>query len=400
SGNWPQYAAAPIAFRLLDPDGNPLAPRIDPAWHLEAEAVWEMAGRRTPLSLNSDEPGHWQGEFTPREAGPFTLRASVTARRGGEEVRLVQDALLTSANIQPMTLVQGVVQNPAPETEFAWRDIFWRYRPLEIEVAVVDGAGQLLAPAQILEQPNGFPLQVEIISPAGDSSGPLPLKAGDAPGQYELSMQYDPTIPWYAHRDLGRYEIRLSPGAALKNTYIYKQPSFGKSTFIHLTRHPQWWLLPTLVGALLLGLCIWGVRQVYLHLWSIEGTLSIEKDKMNIWSRRLRDYGKHTLVFSSREVPQGIRRIKVYQNRGATEVNVEVILQGGGRLSNSMHNGNQFPLMSASGKVGTLKYERGVGANATPGISISGGVIGYGLLALLFLAGLGGVLFAVVQSLA
>jgi hypothetical protein len=222
------------------------------------------------------------------------------------------------------------------------------------------------------------------------------LTRGSEPGRYLASFDDYQPFAWYAHRDLGWYEVHLQPVSDLKDTYIYEEMD-GVTARVHLTRHRLWWILPAAVGALLAVLLVFATRQTYLHLWSIEGTLAIE-GAGPLWTRRLRDYGKHTLAFTSRDgLPAVIRKVVAHQPRGRRNAPVEITihLRKGARIRQRMVDGARKPL----GGNMFVSYQRGMGAGAAPKASLSLAVLTYGLVSLLIVMGLGFVLFAVISSL-
>ncbi len=397
SSPWPQYRAAPVTFYLADQTGNPMGDQMDPSWRLEAQASVKGGGLTEAVPLTVEKQGRWTGEFTPQKAGDFTLTVSVQAESPiGEKIPLVEDHTALLFTIRPMSLVRILVTRPQAE-EYAWRDLFWRPRPLGIEVAVTDEAGKPLAPAQIQKNPAETTLAVEVISPEGQTTGPLKLTHGSAPGRYLASFNDYGPFNWYAHRDLGWCEIRVHPLSDLKEAYIYEKPD-GVTVRVHLGRHPQWWVLPTILGVWFAILSAYLAYQMYLHLWSAEGTLTIEGAGPG-WTRRLRDYGKHTLAFTARDgLPASIRKVVVHQPRGLRNPPVEVTveLRPRGRFSfKRMVDGAR---KSLGGNV-FVSYQRGIGASSAVRASMSLAVLSYGLASLVMLAGLGGVIFSVIASL-
>lgn len=398
SSPWPQYRPASVTFFLADQMGNPIGDQVEPGWRLKARAEVRGDSSQESVTLAMEKTGLWAGEFTPQMSGDFTLAVSAWAEGpAGEEISLVEDLSLLPFTIRPMELVRVSVLRPEEGTEHAWRDFLWRLQPLDIEAAILDKAMAPVSPDRIQQHPAEVPLKVEIISPDGQPLGPLKLTRGSAPGRYLASFdRYEP-FAWYAHRDLGWYEVRAQPVADLKETYIYEKPG-GVTTRVHLSRHPLWWVLPTILGAFFTIAFTYAARQTYLNLWSIEGTLSIEGAGPP-WTRKLRDYGKHTLTFTGREgLPAAIRRVVVHQSQGQRNPEVTVQLKQGGMQRWQMVNGARKGL--GRGTNIFVSYQRGVGASSTPTASVSFAVLAYGLITVLILAGLGGVIFAVIASLA
>lgn len=399
SSPWPQYHPASVDFFLADQSDNPIGDQLGAAWHLEAQLEVKSGEQTKPVDLAVKERGHWAGEVTFYEGGDFVLLVSAWAEnQAGDKVTLLKEQPVMPFTVRPMTLVRTAVLRPEPESQHAWRDLFWRPRRLEIEVAIQDEAGDPLAPDQILERPADVPLVVELVSPEGESSGPLPLTRGSAPGRYlTVYEDYEP-FDWYAHRDLGRYDVRVRPAGDLRETYTYEKPS-GVTARVHLNRHSLWWMLPAIFGLLLAILLVVAVRQVCLHLWSIEGTLSIEVEGAGLpWTRRLRDYGKHTLTFTQRDgIPAKLRKVTVHQRRGPGSPPIEAVVQlkQGIKRPLRMVDGARKPL----GMGVAIGYQRGMGAAAGVKASLSFAVLAYGLAALLMLAGVGGIIFAVITSL-
>ncbi len=395
SSPWPQYSPTTVAFHLTDQDDQPLSGRVDPSWHLEAEARIQGEGQEEALVLSPEEQGRWKGKFTPENAGNYELLVSVRATSlAGETITLMENQKVIPFTIRQTILVRTVVLRPLAETSYAWRDIFWQPVPLEIDVGVVDKAGAPLPPGEVQQNAADIPFNVELISPTGQSYGPLNLVPGDAPGRYVAHFSdYEPFV-WYAHRNLGWYELHVQPVARLKEMYIYQQPE-GVSSRIHLGRHPNWWILPLISGVLLVFLIAYALYQTYLHLWSAEGTVTIESGGP-LWIRPLRGYSKHKVTFTGRDgLPGNIRKVVVSQPRGQQVVLVDVHLKKGVK----MPLGRMFDRARKSLGGGVfVSYERGAGA-AVPKISLSLGVLAYSLLALFSLAGLGVTLFAIVVSL-
>lgn len=396
SSPWPQYHLAPVAFYLADQMGSSIGDRMDPSCRLGAQASVKGGSLTESVPLVMEKQGRWTGEFTPQEAGDFTLTVSIWAESPtGEKIPLVEDYTAILFTIRSMSLVRILMTRPEAE-EYAWRDLFWRSRPLEIEVAVTDKAGAPLAPDQIQKNPAETTLAVEVISPEGRTTGPLKLIRGSAPGRYLASFNDYGPFKWYAYRDLGWYEIRVKPLGDLKETYIYEKPD-GLTARVHLGRHPQWWVLPTILGVLFAILSAYLAYQVYLHLWSVEGTLRIESAGP-LWTRRLGDYGKHTLTFTARDgLPANIRKVEVHQPRGLRNPPVNVTIQlRKGALKLRMVDGARKPL---GGNDVFVSYQRGMGAGSAATASVSPAVLSYGLASLVMLAGLGGVIFSVIASL-
>jgi len=397
SSPWPQYRLAPVAFYLADQKGNPIGDQMDSSWRLEAQAGITGGDLTESVPLAMEKQGRWTGEFTPQEAGDFTLTVSVWAENlSGDRISLVKDLPVMPFTVRTMMLVRAVVLRPEAETDHAWRDIFWRPRPLEIEVAMIDKSGTPLSPEQVQKDPTKTPFEVEVVSPEGQTFGPLKLARGSAPGRYLASFNDYGPLKWYAHRDLGWYDVRVKPLGALKETYIYEKPN-GVTARVHFCRYPLWWVLPTILGVLFAILAAYLAYQTYLHLWSAEGTLMIE-GAGPFWTRRLRDYGKHTLTFTARDgLPANIRKVVVHQPRGRRNPPVEVTVQfrRGARLRQRMVDGARKPL----GGNAFVSYQRGVGAGSAVRASMSLAVLSYGVASLVMLIGLGGVIFSVIASL-
>lgn len=396
SSPWPQYRPAPVEFLLIDQASDPIGNRLSSEWQLKAQATIQGAGSDQSVILSQNGDGHWTGKFTPQEAGDFGLIASAWAENAaGEEVSLVTDLPLFSFSVRSTTLIQTEVLRPANGIEHAWRDFFWRPLPLAIEVVMTDASGNPISTDQALQNPDATPFIVEVISPDGQSAGPLELTPGSNISTYLASFdRYEPFV-WYAHHDLGQYSIYVRPVEALKETYMYAEPD-GVITQIQFTRHSLWWVLPAIIGVLFILLIVVAAYQTYLRLWSIEGILSIE-GAGPLWSCRLSDYDKHTVVFRKGN-PSGVNKIFVHQPRGQRNPPIEVTVRfkRGARIRQRMTDGTR----KALGGDMFISYRRGVGAKSEPKASLSLSVLVYGFITLLLVAGLGGVLFAVMTSLA
>ncbi len=386
-------------FYLADQAGNPIGDLLDLDWNLETQLEVESDGQTTPLTLAIKTRGHWIGDAVFEKNGDYVLLASAWARnRAGDEVVLLDKEIVMPFTVRPMMLVRVNIVHPEPQSQHAWRDIFWRRRRLEIEVAIQDKSEAPLTPEQFLQEPVGAPITVEMVSPHGESSGPLTLARSHAPGCYLATYErYEPFL-WYAHRDLGWYDVRVQPGGALQGTYVYEKPA-GVTARVHLKRHTLWWLLPVSLGIVFAALLAVAVRRAYLHLWSAEGTLSVETEGIAFpWRRQLRDSGRHTLTFSQRDgLPPVFRRIVVRQRRGSGHQPIEatVQLKKGVKMPLRLVDGARKPL----GEGIFVAYERGAGVAASSQASLSPAVWVNGLWALLMLAGLGGVVFSFVASL-
>jgi len=393
---WPQYRPAPVAFFLADQADRPIASQLDPGLQLEAEAAVKGSNATLPVSLNVAEKASWKGEFVPESAGEYVLQVSVAARDAqGALVPLVQNLPLFPFSIRPMTLARVEIRRPADQAQQPWRDILWRPQPVAIEVAITDKNGKVLQPAAILRDPAAVPLTARIVPPGGGAGRPLALvQAGKEPGVFVASFDdYRPFV-WYAHRDLGWYEVQISPQAELNEAHTYGAANLWTAR-IHLTRHPLWWLLPLLVGLLVGVVTLMTARQTYLHLWPIVGTLRIEGDRM--WTRKLREYGKHTLTFTSRDgLPGNLGRIQVRRPFGSKSIQLAVQLKSGIWVlrAPTVFGGYRAP---AGGH--HISYEVGAGEKPPAGLAPDWKVVPYGLLTLAALAGLGFVIYVIVVSL-
>lgn len=392
---WPQYRPAPVAFFLTDQAGRSLADQTGPDIQLEAQAAVQGSSGREPITLEVVEKGRWKGEYVPANAGEYELQVSVSARQGqGAPVALVENLPLWRFSIRPMTLVNVAVRRPTDQANYPWRDIFWRPRPLTIEVAITDREGQALPPSQILQNPAAAPFTARLIPPGGGSGQPLTLaQSGEAPGVFVASFaDYEP-YRWYAHRDLGWWEIEIVPAAELNEAHTYGAAERW-SARVHLTRHPLWWVLP-LVTAVLLGACVaWAAGKTYVYLWPIAGTLAIEGSS---FSRRLRDYGRHTLVFTGKDgLPANLRRVKIHRPFGSKSVRVEAQTKAGHW---ALRVPAAFPGFRAPAARHYITYSLGAGEKPPTGLAPSWQAYVFGLLGLLFLAGLGFVGYAVIVSL-
>lgn len=393
---WPQYRPAPVAFYLTDQTGRPLAPQVGADIQLQAQATVQGGNGNEPVGLEVAEKGRWQGEYVPANAGEYELQVSVSARQGeGAPVMLVENLALWRFSIRPMTLVNVAVRRPTDQEKYPWRDILWRPRPLTVEIAVTDGAGRALPPSQILQNPAAAPFTATLIPPGGGSGHPLTLtQGGEAPGVFVASFADYRPYRWYAHRDLGWWEIQIVPAAELNEAHTYGAAEMWTAR-VHLTRHPLWFLLP-LVVALILGACIaWAARKTYVYLWPVVGTLTIEGSSFS--DRRLRDYGRHTLVFTSKDgLPANLKRVRISRSFGSKSVRLEAQTKAGHWALRvpAAFSGFRAP---AAGHYITYSLS---GEKPPTGLAPSWQAFAFGLLGLLFFAGLGFVVYAVITSLA
>jgi len=193
---------------------------------------------------------------------------------------------------------------------------------------------------------------------------------------------------------LGWYEVQVSPQAELNEAHTYGAANLWTAR-IHLTRHPLWWLLPLLAGFFVVALMAVGAWQTYLHLWPAVGTLSIEGAGM--WTRKLREYGKHTLVFTQRDgLPGNLRQVRVSRPFGSKSIQLAVQLKNGiwALRAPAVFGGYRAPV---SGQY--ISYTVGAGEKPPASLAPDWKVVPFGLLTLGTLAGLGFVIYVIVVSL-
>jgi hypothetical protein len=392
---WPQYQPAKVSFFLADPAGKPVSTRLDPTFTLHAQAeIRDGRGQPVAVALTESDRGRWTGTYIPQEEGNLTIYVTVSAQEPGEaqEVGLVENLPLFRFSVRPMSLVQPEVRTPRPEARHAWRDILWRVRPLKVEAALVDKDGNVLRPADVQKNPGQMPFSVQIVRPGTATGKPLFLTQGSAPGFFSAMFDDFGPFQWYAQRDLGWYEVQLSQLADLKETYTYGGVT-SESVRVFVGRHDQWWVLPLVLTAILGVILAVALRKTYLHLWSAVGTLAIEGTS---WRVRLRDYGMHSVTFTSRHaLPTGIQKIVVAQPLGQKTPQIAVQLKGGGwAFRQIVSSGFRQP---AAGKYVT--YSVGAGERAASGIAPDRWATLFGLLSVVILAGLLVVALAIISSL-
>lgn len=393
---WPQYRPARVAFFLADQAGQAVAGQIGAAYQLRAEAAVRGSNATAPVPLTVVEKGSWQGEYIPENAGDYTLQVSVSAKDAqGTPVTLVQNLPLFQFSIRPMTLARVEIRRPADRAQYAWRDILWRPRPLAIEVALVDRNGKELRPTDILRDPMAMPLAGRIISPEGGDGLPLTLtQGGSAPGVFVASFADYRPFRWYAHRDLGWYEIRIAPAAELNEAHTYGAATIWTAQ-VHLTRHPFWWLLPLVIAvvpAIVLGLAGW---KTYLHLWPAVGTLTIEGDRL--WTRKLREYGQHSLRFTQKDgLPPNLRLVEVQRPLGGKSIRLAVQTKAGywALRASAVFGGYRAPVAGYS-----ISYTVGGGERLPAGLAPHWKAGLFGFITLGMLVGVGFVIYAIIVSL-
>jgi len=304
---WPQYEASRVAFHLADQSGSAL--QVEGATNLRADVQLRGPVGAAAAPVNQLATGTWEGQAVPDESGLHELRVSISHKAAdGSDIVLINDLVLHQFNVEAVTLVRMVVEDPESEGSRAWRDLFWRVRPLDVQVALVDKQGNPVDPTKILKDPSAMPVEVSLVPPEGGAGEPLALVHG-ATGRFTATFSDYDEKKWYAHRDLGYYEIRMAPKAELKDTYTYGTEELVSSR-AHLTRHPFWWVLPAIAALVAIALLILLGRSTYLHLWPAIGTVRVG----NKWSYHLRDAGKHTITLDKRHgVPPAVRQIKVQQ---------------------------------------------------------------------------------------
>lgn len=380
---WPQYRETAVEFQLMDNAGNIFADAIDSKWQLTAEAKISDGVQETVVPLSIAGSSRWRGDYTPQNAGDFNVSVSVWADdQAGTRVALLQDQIIFPFAVQPMTLVQKQIVAPQQNAEHPWRDMFWRPQPVAIEVALVDDANNPIAPAKALRNAAAMPFVVNVIAPDGKQIGPLSLRQGEAPGRYLTTFEdYNPYV-WYAHRDLGWYEIQLHTPAELKETFIY-QTDDDVTARVHLVRHPLWWLAPLLAAILLLFILTYLLYQSYLRLWTARGVLRNDQGGIIAY---LHDAGKHTVVFRH-NLGSDITKVRVHHPLGQkNRVNLTVWKRRGPKLG---------PRLSTS--LGGVTYDPQ--HSAAPTIVFSVPLLIFGILTLIALAGLLSVGFVVLSSL-
>lgn len=380
---WPQYREAIVDFQLMDNTGNIFADVVDSKWQLVAEAKIDGGAQETVVPLSIAGPSRWQGQYTPQNAGDFNVSVSVWADdQAGTRVALLQDQIIFPFAVQPMTLVQKQIVAPQQNAEHPWRDMFWRPQPVAIEVALVDDANNPIAPAKALRNAAAMPFVVNVIAPDGKQIGPLSLRQGEALGRYLTTFEdYNPYV-WYAHRDLGWYEIQLHTPAELKETFIY-QTDDDVTARVHLVRHPLWWLAPLLAAILLLFILTYLLYQSYLRLWTARGVLRNDQGGIIAY---LHDAGKHTVVFRH-NLGSDITKVRVHHPLGQkNRVNLTVWKRRGPKLG---------PRLSTS--LGGVTYDPQ--HSAAPTVVFTVPLLIFGILSLIALAGLLSVGFVVLSSL-
>ena len=386
SSPWPQYRSGPVAFSLRDANGELWAQNIDPVWTLGTEVSVQGAEGGKVVSVDVSGPGQWQGEFAPQKSGDSQIVVSVWAKDAqGKQVDLWDQKVVLPFTVEPMTLVKMVVQAPESDAAVPWRDMLWRIVPLHITAAIVDENGELLSPAEVQKQGGAKPFEVSVISPEGKSSGPLPMRAGDKKGKYEITYNDFPNHPWYVHKNLGWHEIRLHPVAELKNTYVMESDK-DTVTRVELTRHPLWWVLPLIAGTAMLFLMLLMLYNAYLRAWVAQGIIVTSEGRRLM---RLSNSGKHTVVIKS-GLPTGIKKVKVHQPLGKSKVKMTVW-----KLNKKGKVVKVGPRQTSS--LAGIRHE--MGSSRPPQIGFSLAMLVYGLLSLLFLGGFIGVLYAVITSL-
>ena len=386
SSPWPQYRSGPVAYSLRDADGELWAQSIAPIWTLGTEARAQGAEGDKQIPVDVAGPGQWRGEFAPKKSGESQIVVSVWAKDAqGRQVDLWEQKIVLPFMVEPMTLVKMIVQSPEGDTSVPWRDIFWRTTPLQIIAVIVDEKGDLLPPDEVQEKGGAKPFEVSVISPEGEISGPLSMRAGDKSGRYEIIYNNFPEHPWYTHKNLGWYEIRLHPVAKLKNTYVMESDE-DTVVRVELTRHPLWWVLPLVVGFAMLFLMLWTLYNAYLRAWVAQGEIVTAEGRR---LTRLSNAGKHTVIIKG-GLPMGVKKVKVHQPLGKSKVKMTVWKLN--KKGKTIKVGPRFTSSLAG-----IRHE--MGSSRPPQLGFSFPMMIFGLLSLLFLAGLIGVLYAVITSL-
>jgi hypothetical protein len=395
SSPWPQYRPASLSFTLSDQSNQPLAGLLASDIELQAEAYVKGGASTAQVALKVAEKGSWQGEYVPDNAGEYTLYVTISARaRQPQQVILVQNAPLFQFSIRPMTLVHAEIRQPQNQAAHAWRDILWQPRSLDIEVVLVDKYGKPVNPALALRNPTDTPLAASLVPPGGGAGQSLLLKQGRTPGQFTAVYEDYQPFRWYAHRDLGWYEVLVKPRGELNEAHTFGASS-AWSVRVHLVRHPLWWLLPLLVFTGVVALAVWMAWLTYLHLWPAVGTLSVEGGV--VWTRTLREYRKHTLAFKE-GLPASIREIRIHRPLGGNYIKLSVQLKNGAwSLRNRIaHGGFRAPL----GGSYAITYSSTAGEKSSGGLVLGPAAAALGLLTTGLLAGLGFIIYAVISSLA
>lgn len=396
---WPQYRPADVAFHLADRAGTRIGESIDPALELQVEVKIvsddDESLPPTAVEVVEVETGGWQGELKPEVAGAYTAYGSVFVQdESGAAVKVLSDERLFQYTVDSMTLVLPEIASPASGAEHPWRDILWRIRPLPVEIAVVDEDGNLLDPAQIQENQRSSTLAASIEPPGAGEGSPLSLAKGEKAGEFVASFEEYKPFAWHAHRDLGWHQVQVQPKAVLDQTHIWAAEA-GESARVRFVRHPLWWLAPAVLALIAVAGTAWAVWEVYLHMWSAVGTLRITGARPS-FARRLSDLGRHTVVFGRRSgLPAGVRKIKVQQPRGrGPKVSVQ-LKNGAWALREELSDG---ALKLLGGDL-QLSYTLGRSEKAPEGFAPGWRTILLALLALVMLAALGLVAFAIITSL-
>jgi len=340
SGSWGQYAKNDIAFALSEKG------RLDPAVTFTATARAEAKGKKWDIALTSPEKGLWRGQFSPQEDGDHVLRVSVWADVPGVgRVPVVEDAKVVSFPVKPMTLVRYEVVAPKDKSRYPWRDILWRIHPLTIRLQLEDKDGKPMAVSDAMADPAIAPFIAEIVPPGGQASVSLPMVKGDVASSLVATFDRYGTFHWYQYKDLGVYEVRVKPNpkAALKADHVYELPE-GLSFTVMVTRHPLWWVAPLVACLAVASVLALTGYEVYLRLWTAEGTLTLEKEGRILWSCRLNDCGKHTVVFKQRGgLPPQVKKIKVQQAKGQPNLRIQVKLPSA-EINREIASGQRVPL--------------------------------------------------------
>lgn len=392
---WPQYRSAPVEFSLADQTGQSMAAQVSPTLQLQAEAAVKGPDAVLPVTLAMAEKTTWKGEFIPNNPGEYVLQVSVSTQDAeGSPTALVQDLPLFQFSVRPMTLVRAQIRRPTDGAQHAWRDLLWRPQPFGIEVALTDKSGNLLSPAVILQDPTQAPLAAKIVPPGGGGEQALTLRQGSAAGLFEASFSEYQPFKWYVHRDLGWYDVQITPQARLNEAHTYGAAGIWTAR-VHLTRHPLWWLAPLIMGLLVGAAFVWAAWRTYLHLWPVIGTLTIEG--AGTWMRQLREYGRHTLTFTGRDgLPPNLRKVQVHRGPGSKSIQLSVQTRAGlwALRIPAVFRDYRAPVTGY-----TISYTVGAGEKPPAGLAPDWKAFVFGLFALGMLAGLCFVIYAVISSL-
>ncbi|MBN1317635.1 MAG: VWA domain-containing protein [Anaerolineales bacterium] len=364
TGPQQQYTPVRIAYRLTDKAGRPLKDTLAPGFNIRIEVTVQAGGAVTTVYLLEEETGVWGVEYTPMEAQIHRLHLLVKAvETTGREVVLV-DRDETSFVVDPTTLVKYAIINPQDGSSLEWRNWWGRSNPFVVEVMLQDAEGKPLDSTEVVDGSAIQFFDLKVKGPSGaDLSAAFTLQPTARVGVYRATSESETC------HNLGLYTIEARPSVQLKPAHVFDQPSRQARVEV-VENHFLALILPRIplmkIGAIVIVVAI-ALYQVYLRLWTAEGTLQIlNANGFVLDTFCLKDFRKHTLKFRRRNLDErtGLKLLKIRQPlegfdgikpRPARHILVTARRTDGVRmLSNEIVTGGQKPL----GKGNYLRYSR------------------------------------------